>query len=109
ERPVGYALLQVAVRRGDQADVHLARTGAAYPADLALLQYAQQPRLRGGRQLADFVEEERAAVGGLDQTAVLGNRTGERALLVPEELRLDQAVRNRGAVDRDDGRLLARA
>ena len=40
--------------------------GAAQPLELALLQHAQQLHLRAQVQLADLVEEERAAVGQLE-------------------------------------------
>ena len=57
ERPMG---------GGDQPDVDLDRRGAAEPLDFPLLQDAQQLHLRRGTELADLVEEERAAVGQLE-------------------------------------------
>ena len=57
---------QVAVRGGDDADVDAHRPLAADPDDLAVLDDAQQPDLRGKRELADLVEEQRAAVGLLE-------------------------------------------
>ena len=54
--------LEVAVGRGDQAEVRALR-GAAERFVLALLQHAQQLHLHADRQLADLVEEQRAAVG----------------------------------------------
>ena len=47
--------------------------------DLALLQHAQQLGLHRERHLADLVEEDRAAGGGLEQAAVILRRAGERA------------------------------
>ena len=44
---------------------------AADALELALLQHAQQLRLRLERQLADLVEEQRAAVGELEAPAAL--------------------------------------
>ena len=52
-----------------------------------------------GAHVADFVEEDRAAVGLLELADLLLGRAGERALLVAEQLRLDQLLGNRGAVD----------
>ena len=48
--------------------------------------------------LADLVEKERAAVGQLEAAFASVDRAGERALLVAEELRFDERVRQRRAV-----------
>ena len=50
------------------------------------------------RQIADFVEEERAPSASSKRPWRRPTGTGERALLVPEELALDQAGRQRGAI-----------
>ena len=57
------------------------------------------------RQLADLVEEQRAACGQLEAAALepVGSREG--ATLVPEELRLDERLGQRRAVDGDEGTL----
>src|SRR5690606_15057746 len=70
---------------------------------------AQELRLQLERQLADLVEEERAAVGGAEAPGALAGRARERALVVPEELALEQPLGDRGAVDDDEGLLAARA
>jgi hypothetical protein len=44
----------------------------AHRHDLAFAERAQQHRLRRQRQLADFVEEHDAAVGGLEDAAMKG-------------------------------------
>ena len=54
------------MRGGDDADVDADGPLAADAHDLAVLHDAKQPHLRGERQLADLVEEERAAVGLLE-------------------------------------------
>ena len=59
----GDSFLQVAVRRGEDAHVHGNRVAVAHALDLALLKDAQQRDLGFRRQIADFVEEDRAAVG----------------------------------------------
>ena len=51
--------------------------------------------------IADLVEEERAAVRQLESADPLGDRTGEGALLVSEELAFQQAGGNRGAIQLD--------
>ena len=56
------------------------RLGAAQTLELALLQDAQQLDLRRQVQLADLVEEQRAAVGELEPPFLGGVRAGERPL-----------------------------
>ena len=47
---------------------------AAEPHELALFEHAQQLGLDGRRHLADFVEEEHAAVGLLDAAGLAPRR-----------------------------------
>ena len=61
----------------------------------------QQLGLAFERQLADFVEKQRAQVGLLEEADVVAVGAGERAGLVAEELALHEVGRDRGAVDRD--------
>ena len=86
--------LQVAVRRGNQPEVHPHRPRAADALELPLLQRAQQLRLQRERQLADLVEEERAAVGQLHLALLEADRAGERPLLVAEQLRSREVFRS---------------
>ena len=66
---------------------------AADALELAVLQDAQQLGLRRLVQVADFVEKDGAAVGQLELAAAQRRRAGERALLVAEQLALDQLGR----------------
>ena len=72
------------------------------------LEHAQQLHLAVGLHLADLVEEERAAVGQLDEPGLGADRAGERALLVAEQLGLEHLARQGAAVDRHEGPLGAR-
>ena len=56
-----------------------------------------------GRVVAHEQPDGDAQQHGEEPRAALGTRAGERAALVPEELRLEQLARQRGAVDRDEG------
>ncbi len=60
---------------------------------LALLQHAQQLHLQRQRHVADLVEEQRAAVGRLEEALVRLHGAGERAARVAEELGLEQVSR----------------
>src|SRR5256886_13194337 len=75
---------------------------AAEALELALLEHAQDLGLGHGREAGDLVEEERAPVGQLEAALLPPRRAGERALLVAEQLRLEQRLGERGAVDRDE-------
>ena len=74
----------------------------AHAPDLPLLQRAQQLDLHAGRDLADFVEQQRPAVGRLEQARAVLRRAGERAARVAEELALEQGLGDGAAVDRDE-------
>src|SRR6185437_17060324 len=54
------------------------------------------------RQLADLVEEEGAAVGGLEEADLLVARAREGAALVAEQLGFDELLGQRRAVDGDE-------
>src|SRR5690606_704226 len=75
--------------------------------DLALLDRAQQLHLQSRRHLAHLVQEERAALGCDEQTLLVAHRAGEAALHVAEQLRLEQVLGQRAAVDRDERTALA--
>jgi hypothetical protein len=61
------------------------------------------------RHVADFVEKQRAAVGLRDLAGAAAlARAGERAVLVAEQLGLDQRIGQRGAVDGDERAVGAR-
>ena len=66
---------------------------------LAFLQHAQQLDLQRRRHLADLVEKHRAGVRGLKHALRIGDRAGERALDVAEQLGLEQRFGQRAAVD----------
>ena len=63
-----------------------------------LLQHAQDLGLRAGAHVPDFVQEQAAAVALLEAADALLVGAGERALLVAEQLRLEQVLLQRRAV-----------
>ena len=63
---------KILVGRGDDAHIGLDRRAAADGRVFALLQNAQQPRLRFHRHVADFVQEQRAAFGQLETAGRCG-------------------------------------
>ena len=67
-----------------------------------LLQHPQELRLQGERQLAHLVEKHGARSGELELAELAARGAGIGALLVPEELVLQELVRDGGAVDADE-------
>ena len=68
----------------------------------AVLDGLQELRLERHVEEPDLVEEERAAVGGLEEPRLARPRVRVRALLESEELALEERARDRGAVDLDE-------
>jgi hypothetical protein len=75
---------------------------SAHAVERPLLQHPQQLALCGRRQLADLVQEHGPAFGELELAQAPPRRAREGPTLVAEKLALEQGVRDRGAVDRDE-------
>ncbi len=99
---------EVAVRRRDEPHVDLDGLHPAHPLELLLLEDAEELDLEGGRDVADLVEEERAAVGELEAPLLAADGAGEGALLVAEELGLEERLGEGRAVHLDEGLVGAR-
>ena len=81
---------QIDVGRGDDADIDFDLFGAAQAHKFALLDYAKQLGLRFVTDGGDFVEENRALIGDLEEAFFGGDGAGERAFDVAKELRFEQ-------------------
>ena len=96
-------LARIAIRRRDEANVDdRVMLLAADAANHTVLNDAQQLRLQRQRHLRELVQEERSAVRHLEQTDLVAIGAGERALPMAEHLRLEQLLRHRRAVDRNE-------
>ena len=94
--------MQIAIGGGNDANVGVVQPGPAQALELPLLEDAQQLGLHRRRHLADFVEEQHAAVGLLDASRLGRDRAGKGAALVAEQLGLEQLIGKRRAVDGDE-------
>jgi hypothetical protein len=103
EAPGADRRLEIRVGGADQPDVGGLRAGAAQAADGAVLDGGEELGLGGLREERDLVEEEHAAVGGLEEATLGAAGIGEGALLEAEELGLEEGLRDGGAVDVDEG------
>src|SRR5262249_17784959 len=90
-------IVELTVRRGDDADIELDRRAPADALELAFLEDAQELHLRAGRSFADLVEKQRAPVGRLEDALALRRRAGEGAFLVAEQLALQEGFREGAA------------
>jgi len=102
-------LLEVAVGGGHEPDVHLDRLDAADALELVVLDHPQELHLHLPGQIADLVEEERPLVRELEAPGLAGDGPREGALLVAEQLALDEVLGDRRAVDLDEGVVLSGA
>src|SRR5262249_25824176 len=90
---------EVLLARGGEGGVEReGRAAGAETPELAVLDGAEQLGLEVQGQVVDLVEEERAAVRTFQAPDALVHRAGKGALLVSEELALDEAVAHRRAV-----------
>src|SRR5262245_48322116 len=104
---LGHGCGQIHVGGADDPHVDLDPAVRAELLDLSLLQDPQQLELHVQRDALDLVEEQRAAARQLDLADPVVHRPRECAALVAEELALEQRVRKRRAVDRDEAAALA--
>src|SRR5262245_12765190 len=87
---------QVPVGRGNQTNIDLPLFERSNALDLAFLEDAQELRLNRQRQLANFVQEQGAAIRGFEQACLVFRRTRESAANVSKQLAFKQRL--------DDGR-----
>ena len=101
--------LEVGIGRGDEPHVDGAHVVLADAAHFARFERAQQLGLHPRRHRPDLVEKQRPARGVLDQARAGRGRAGKGAAGVAEELVFEKRVGQRGAVQRDEGFVGARA
>src|SRR3546814_56061 len=106
--PLLHIAIENAVGGADEAHVDLHVADPADRAEALVVQQGQQLGLNHVVELAQFVEENGAAVGRLDEAGLARRGAGEGALLVAEQLRLHEVFGNRRAVDVDEALLGAR-
>src|SRR4051812_19919309 len=81
----------IAVRRRDDADIHLDRIRSADALELVLLKHAEKFDLNVERNFADLIQENRPSVGQLKAAQAPADRPRKCPLLVAEQFGLDQA------------------
>jgi hypothetical protein len=96
-----YGRVKLVVRRGDDAQIHRYGRVAADPLKFLFLEDAQEFCLQFQGEIADLVEEHRAAVCQFQLALLELVRPGESPFLVTEKFTLQQLFGEAGAVDGD--------
>ena len=98
----GHQLLQVLVGGRDDTDIDADHILATHATELALLEDSKEFGLRQHRHLPDLVEENGPFVGQFEEATPRIDRACEGALLVTEELALQEGLGEGGNVYRDE-------
>ena len=85
------------MRGANQADVHGDGGVAAQPLKAAVVEHAQQLGLQSQGQIANLIQEQRAAVGGFKPPAAHGHGPGKGALFVAKQFVFHQVLGQIGA------------
>src|SRR5262245_18220620 len=101
--------IEIAASRRQDANVDFDPAFASEPTHLTAFDRAQEACLKRDIEIADFVDEQRAAVRQLEDSLAHADRAAERAALVTEELGFDQVRRNRRTIENDERAVRARA
>ena len=98
----GHEAREVSMGGRDDAQINLDRARTSDSLDLAFLQRPQEFHLLRQRKLGHLVEKQSAAVRPFESSLVRTRRAGERALFVAKQIALDQVLRQRTTVYRDE-------
>lgn len=96
--------IQIAPRRAQDTDVDAEHGLSADTPYLAALDGSQKLRLKRRLEIADLVDEKRAALRLFEDPLSRGRGSGECSSLVTEQIGLDQVRGDRGAVEHDERR-----
>src|ERR1700733_13512252 len=92
-----YQRIEIAMRCHQHAHIYRNRLAATNALHLTLFENPQQLSLHREWHITDLVEKQSPAMRLLELSRVPLPRPGERSLLVPKQLRLNQLRRNRRA------------
>ncbi|OPZ04584.1 MAG: hypothetical protein BWZ08_02665 [candidate division BRC1 bacterium ADurb.BinA292] len=90
------------IRRGDDPHIGAHLLAAADAVEHAFLEEAEQFGLEVDGEVADFVEEQAAALGHFEPPEAALERAGERAAFMTEQFGFHQFARHGCAVDGDE-------
>ena len=99
ERAIFDALLQVLMRGGNHTRIGFDGVVPPHTVKVSVTQYAQQTRLQVERHVANFIQEQRAALGLFKAAPAHGLRTGKSAAFVAKQFALQQIFRDSCGID----------
>ena len=102
EFAIGDRSAEILVGGRNDADVDGFHLAAADADDRPVFEHAEQFDLHVETHVADFVEEERPALGRFKMADAAGMGAGKAALFMPEKFGFDQFAGDRAAVDRGE-------
>ena len=95
-------MFQIAVGRGDDADIDGDRFIPAQASNLSVFERGEHFRLERRGKAGQFIEEERSAVRRFEQADARGPGVGERASFVAEQFRFREGVGHGRTIDLDE-------
>ncbi len=101
--PLGHLFLQVPVGGRDNAHIHLGGGHRTHSLELFFLNDTQDLDLQGQVQLPDLVQENGPAVGKFETSGPGSNGVGKSPFFMTEKFGLDEFLRDRAAVHRNEG------
>src|SRR3954470_1724758 len=87
---------------GNHPHIDLLRARRPDALEFSLLQHAQELHLDLRSEIANLIEEDRAAVRQLEPALAHCDGAGEGALLMAEQLAFDERRRQRGTIDANE-------
>jgi len=99
EASLGDELAKALIGGRYDTDIHGDILRTAHPTNAVVFQNRQQLGLDGEREAAELIEKQRAAMGCLEKSDASAAGIGEGPLLVAEEFRLGQVLRDCRAID----------
>jgi hypothetical protein len=101
--------LEIRIGGREHTHVHLEFPGCPQRHQRATFQHPQQLGLQPRRHVTDLIQEQGASIGIPEVAFLVTNRPGEGPLEVAEEERFGEILRDRGAIDGEEGGLATRA
>src|SRR5436190_1741912 len=99
----GDGLLQIAMRRGDNPNIHLNRFFTPQSLKGSFLQNTKEFGLGAEAHLTNFIEENGSFVSLFETANAAGLRARKSSAFMAEKFAFEQCFRDRGAIHGDEG------
>ena len=102
ELSLTYEFFQIHIGRGQHPHIHLDAARAPHRFDFPFLKHAEEVDLHREGNIADFIQEQGAAIRRGKQPFLVLDRSGKGPLDMPEKLTLQQVLGKDTAIHRDE-------